>query len=365
MEERKTCELPIDLTREEFAEYQTLMSRVNGAMRLRPVQTVGMLAMALLMLGVAGYVFVAEHAIDWLSIGMAAVVLTIAGVTFFGIPARLRRHATQTYDETVAAGHEYYGMLRVYDQHIEKVSRLLTATVEYNRGAFFIEHPTMMIFGAADRPAIVLPARCMTPEAANAVRAAADRLPVGNRKYFGRLQPQSCPAVPQELPQPTVLWEQTMRYTPEEFLGGAQDMLRRHFGRMLPLFTVASVFAGLIFAWPESVADLWRCVVWFLASLGLLTLFYYVLPRRRAAHAADVLTAEQMTLTVQITTVGLCIRNVKNEQIVPWDAVSHVYDRGTYAEALYRGAALRIPKRCIPDIDEFNRILRECREQKV
>ena len=55
------------------------------------------------------------------------------------MPAYLRRNAGRAYDQSVLGGHEYYGMVYVYEDRLEKVSGGTVNRVYYGENAAYIE----------------------------------------------------------------------------------------------------------------------------------------------------------------------------------------------------------------------------------
>lgn len=104
---------------------------------------------------------------------MVLVVLFIAvagGFLLFGLPAYMKRNAGRAYDQSVLGGHEYYGMLVVYGDRLEKVSGGEVSAVRFADNAAYMETEDMMVLMASSSRAIVLPARCLTAEDAELVR---------------------------------------------------------------------------------------------------------------------------------------------------------------------------------------------------
>lgn len=108
------------------------------------------------------------------------------------MPAYLRRNAGRAYDQSVLGGHEYYGMVYVYEDRLEKVSGGTVNRVYYGENAAYIETGDMMVLLASSSRAIVLPARCMTREDAELVRRTVlPRIPPMRQRLLSKMVPQA------------------------------------------------------------------------------------------------------------------------------------------------------------------------------
>ena len=106
---------PVDLSREEYIAFNMLLAKNGGMLRFRKGQLVIfglMMAFSLVMLAVEFFVF---QSLDVVMILVVAFIALTGGFLLFGMPAYLRRNAGRAYDQSVLGGHEYYGMVYVYD----------------------------------------------------------------------------------------------------------------------------------------------------------------------------------------------------------------------------------------------------------
>lgn len=348
---------PVDLTEEEFLAYHMLSARVAGPLRGRTVQLVLSVVLCALLIGAVVYGYYAFGEMDWFTLIAAVALGALAVIMWTVIPVRMRKQAHRLYQQTVDSGYSYYGMVEVRPTEIVKVGQETTTAIPFNGNALFIENGEMQVFISRQGRAIVLPARCMTPETAAMVRAAADRLPSPNRRFIARLQP-GCQPVEEPAPVETViLWEQTVRYTPEEYAALAKSRLVSQFWRRLPHLTGLSLMLAVLFSWGEET--ILPAVLTFLTVMGIQVLFGLILPYRRIPRQPVDLPASLTTVEVTFTDRGVKLRSGEQFASLPWSAVEHVYDRGDYAELLYQNQSLRIPKRLITDLDAFDRLLKQ------
>ncbi len=343
---------PMDLTRDEFVRFQSLMSGVGGPLRTRSM----MLVFSLLL---GGGILLPEL-ILWRQgrqpdVLLIAVVLLTVGVSLLlwaATPLYIKRKAEKLYDQSIEAGQSYYGLVRIYDDRVEKAKPDYTVIVPYRELALFIEDAQVMVLLNRQRQAVVIPARCVTPEQAEAIRAGVERLPTANRRFCSRLIPLGQPAT---LPPPVegeLLYEGTVQYRPEEYVVVAKELTIQQFWRRAPLLCAMSMLGALAFGWDGQ--SIWPCVALFVLIGGVLTLFNLVLPLRRVSSVAPHMRAEQLSVRVTVDHRGLrLLKEDQGEGSMPWSAIAHVYDAEPFVK--FSGKQeFCLPKRCIEDLDTFS-----------
>lgn len=370
-----TSEQPIwlvDLTREEYVAFRYLQAKVNGPLRLRflwaaifPLFGLISLAMALIEWSVDGF---SVHPDPLLLVMALLCVLPMLYVCLY-LPRKVKKTAAAQYDRSVSAGMSFTGRLTVGDGFVEKAGPSATAHIPMDERTLFIENREMMVFINAASPALVLPARCLTEEMAAAVRGAADRLPVRNRRFIARVIPQGrvVTAMP-TVATPEEVWVATYTYTVEEYTALTRGLVTAHYWRMAPVNTVYAAVLAVLTGWEyyEEVftnETLMSCGVSFLLYFGLMTLFSLVLPLSRCKRQAAMLTAHDLTMQVRFDTLALRIKGQKTpETFVLWCDVDHVYDKGDFVEIIHnKRGNLQIPKRAVEDVAAFEAALNRCR----
>lgn len=347
--------LAVDLTREEYVGYHMLLARIFSPVSMRTMQIVLSLlcGAALLLTGI--YSWLAREAVEWDILALCAAMLLLTVISRIAAPARIKKRAAALYDESIDSGYSYYGCLRIYPDRIEKVGREFTTAVPVQEDTLFVESPKYMVWINREQRAIVLPARCMTAQAAADVRRAADRLPARNRRFFGRLEAQGQPAQPPQEIAYTVLWEQTLEYTPEEYRAQMRYIVTQRYRQRLPMLGIVSAAMGWLLGWSDTA--IWPCIPWFLAIFAVLTLLNLGLPLRRYAAAADALPRQARQLWISFSDRGMRMRQESRYATIPWRAFDHIIDRGDYVELLRREQSVRIPKRCIDDLSAFDEMI--------
>ena len=346
----------IDLTREEYIRYYTLFSKLSGPLRMQTVQLIISLVFAAILAAFCVIDLMQTGGVDWLFVLLGGVLLLASLFLWWYAPRHVRRAAAKAYDETLAGGYCYAGTLRVRDDRVEKENAQGIHTVHLNGGTLFIENPEMMVFLTANRRSIVIPARYLTAESASVIRAAADKLPYRNRRFLGRVVPQgqtpdvACP------PEDTVLWEQTVRYEPEELADLIRHNVTQNYMKRLPFFSVTSVMFGVAVGWNGD--SILPCIGFFLLFFGLTTLFNLVMPRSRARLIAAQADIAGRTVAIKLTDRGVWMTDPnKGFAVLPWSVIEHVVDRDTFVEISRGPQSIRIPKRYIDNLSAFDTLI--------
>ena len=357
----------VDLNRDEFVAFRLLLARVNGPLRMRIPTLIVALGCCLLMVGLAmeewwmagwqGYP-------DPVMLAGALLVLLPGFYTWFYVPAKMKSTAGKQYDRSLSAGMTYCGRLTVTPEYVEKAGATATAHVRLDDRTLFIETAEMMAFVTAGSPALVLPARCLTPEMASAVRMAADQLPPHCRRFIARVEPKGEAAQWQETNPPEEVWVSTFTYTQEEYVTVLRGLITQHYWRTAPMTATTATCGALLFGWNDE--NMLKCIPFFLAIFGALTLFNLVLPLARVKRQVATFSNHDLTMQVRMDTLALRLKVPKGgENWVLWCDVSHVYDKGDFVEFVHdKHSTLHIPKRVIEDLAVFESALDRCRGKK-
>lgn len=357
--------LATNITREEFTAFFLLQAKVNGVLRRRKMTAVLSVVLFLLMAGLIVLDYVEFKQIDIPSLVLTPFMLLPILLSYGIIPLTLRKKAEKAYDKRQAQYPDSnYGVLTVYPDRVEKAGTFVTGKIPLHGHTLFVEREDMLLFINRLSPAIVLPARCMTPEMTAAVTAAANKLPVTNRVFISRFRPQGEPVSPPATPfVEETLWEQMVVYTPEENYRLGRHMAIQRFWKMAPVLAVFSLFGAYMMGWDGS-GNVIPCILYFLVCLAALTLFLLVMPLSRMKKMAVLMETKDLTMYLRITEKVLYFRLDSSVEIgVFWEDISHVYDKDDMVEVEYAGGGcLFIPKRFIADFAEFSKIVENCRK---
>ncbi len=357
MEETKATQptgYNVDLTCEEYVRSQMLLTRLPMPIPLRTLQLI-FTAMALVM--VAGIVALAKLHMqpDWSLLLMTVISVCICLLYWLVLPHRVKTRAEKLFEDSVTDEYSYFGTVYVYPDRVVKVGNSATTTLTVDATLLFVESEDCMVWIKRGQPMLILPARCMTAEAATAMRTLADRLPARNRRFFGRLQPQNQPPAKPETADPTVLWEKTMVYTAEEYTSLLKYTLLTAYRQRVAVFSVISAVAALLIGSIEE--RIWVCIPCFLLFFGLLTWKNLLLNWRRIPRAVAATTDEARCVTVALTDRGVQIEQADKKTTLPWGSIPHIINREDYVEILREPQSFRIPKRVIEDFAAFDRII--------
>lgn len=356
-----------DLSKEEYVRFSLTAGR-------NPRRTRNMRVMLGVSCGVAAamslvyllMVWQESRAVDWQTLILLGCILLLGVYALFGIPAFLRRRAEKQYEQSLAAGHTYFGAVRVYDRRIEKETAKRLTVIPLNRETRFLEQEDLMAFARPGAPALILFARYLTEEHAEVIRQTVfENLPPENCQLIARLRPGAPAAMPvpafgereEEEPLLTV----TVRYTPEESYQITREMAHTVFLRRLPLFGGTALLGGLALwlADNDPVLGAGFCALMLIVSY----LMQVVLPLRRAKTQIfnqEVLNQE-IILTVNKNELTLTA-NDRPAASMPWRSVTRAVSEPDYIRLYADQAQLVIPKRCLDDVDAFCRMVDFYRE---
>lgn len=349
-----------DLRREEYIAFNMLLAKNGGVLRMRKVHT----AIFVVMLGVSVWMLLLEFlefgTLDPVMLLVIGFIAVTGGLLLFGMPAYLRHNAGRAYDQSLLAGHSYYGMVQVYGDRIEKVSGGTTSAIQFSENAAYLEDRDMMVILASSSRAIVLPARCMTREDADRVRQTIlAGIPPVRQRLLSRLSPQAERRMPPPEEKPVCdeeLYALNVRYEPEEFVKMVSDTAMRSYVRMLPLYSGTALASGLMAALLFDVpAGLGTFVLIMLALFLLNTLS----ARSRAKRSLAVMSADALSIRLTLTERGLVASGARagEETRIPWVSLQHAVEKKDCVEFYNNRLFIRVPKRCIFDMDELRRVV--------
>ncbi|MBQ9859094.1 MAG: hypothetical protein IJO76_00245 [Clostridia bacterium] len=365
MEQQPNVTFLSDLKKEESIAFTLLQAEVTGPLRRKKATRIMSVVFFLLMGGITLWDWHMMGKIDPLFACSVPIMWLPALFTECIVPAMLKKRAAKAYDRAAAAGNTFSGEVRLYPDRVEKITNVGGTKLPLNGHTLFVERADMLVFLNRFNPAVVLPARCMTEELAAAVRKAADTLPLQNRRFFSRLQPMGEPiAVPTVAETLPVLWECNFTYTAEEFASVLRHSIVSRFWSTSPGMAAVSLVGALVMG----NISLWSTVLYFVLCFGVLTLFHLVLPLSRVKQTVSLPSyMEDARGTVKIDRYAIRVSMGKEgEMPLPWVEDVHVYDKDGFAEiAAGRRTLFYIPKRCITDLEGFNRVITQCRGKQL
>ena len=352
---------PADLTREEYIDFNVVVSQTTGLLRFRKGQ--------MILFGVLGAMSLCMVILDIVTLGSLDPVLVLlilflvaaAGILFFGIPRYVRSTAAKAYDQSILNGYSYYGEIRAYPDRVEKQGKN-TVVIPFAQNAAYIENERMMILLSPGTPSIVLPARCMTPAAAEGIRRAVlPGIPAPRQKLAARLIPLA--QAPLSPPEQAAEEEEEIErlavdveYTKEEFVKIVTDTSRHAFTKMLPLYCGMSLLAGLMFGLMNGPVI---GALSFLLIIGLLYALNIGPARGRASRSFAMMPEGANHLRISFSDQGLTVRSERpgESMRLVWKAVERAVEQPDCVEFYTATTFLRIPKRCIPALEELKTLV--------
>ncbi len=350
---------PADLTKEEFTDFYMAMSRTNGPLRMQKptVLFLGIYMLMSIVLFVCSSV--QNGTLDWELLLIVLCMAVLCAVLLPLLPRRVRKNAQLLYEQGSDNG--YYGLVHLYETGIFKETESGTVQVPFSPTSSYLEDEGFMAFFArGSERAIVLPARCLTQEDADLLRRRVFASTVTmQQRVIRRMIPRASAHIAQREISSAVqtpLLTLDFEYTREELEKLTADTGLHRYIRSLPVTAVMSVMMGLLVgALAENVP------VGGLTAVGTLLLYLAaatVFPRFRVRRALNA-SPQTARLCVSFSDGGISFHAGSGGQkrSFAWERISRAVERKGCVEFFCGTGVLRIPKRCIPDMEELRAVV--------
>ncbi len=349
------------LSREEYIRSQELLNRVTNGRR-----AAGGRWFILIMMGLSVLTVAAAYRVSGEFDTSLAALITLMFIAelwmMLSMPRQLRRRAGEAYDATVVTGYVFDGVVTVTESEIQKRTTEVTTVIPFNRCSLYLEAEDMVIFCINGGKAVAIPARCLTPEDAQALRQAAHagidatrrcvlQAVVPLAEYRQPLPPLTPP--PAEEPLCTVDFEYTAGELRSEFSEGAM----RRFFAAFPQRLLTAVFFTVMILFITTVPSLPLC------ALCLIVLFVWEVAVAwiRATRAVRITNGEACRGRLELTDRYVTIHgktDTARRLKIPWEHITRAVERPHVVEFTMReGATFLLPKRCIPDMDTLRGVV--------
>lgn len=345
-------EFPVDLDRAEFVRYNMYMARERGLYRFRGVM---LTAFGLIFAAAAASVISAlirHRPLDTAPLTLMFFVLLCGMLMLFGVPNYIRIKAGSAYDRSLMAGQEYYGLIRLYGNRIEKTVGTKTVSIPFAQ-AGYAEYEDMIVIVSPDTPAIILPARCVTTEDAAAVREAALAVVAENarRRYAVMVSRTAVrlavPAAEADDETDETLLVIPVSYTPDEFLHVVTRSAMNVYFSRLPICAGVSFIAALALAFSRGP---YVMSLIFLGGMLLFFIIHVVIPRVRTQLRLPGLTGDALVMHMFFSKKGIRITGTgRHSLFYPWLAVTRVARRGQWFDFSFTRDHVEVPEHCIAD----------------
>ncbi|MBQ4616863.1 MAG: hypothetical protein IJB27_00620 [Clostridia bacterium] len=352
--------VPVDMTKEEYIAYSMAVARRFGVLRMQKMSMIMFVVYAVI-IGGSLITYYAETGIwDWMMLVLLGITLLSSAVIFTIVPWRVKKTATASYEAGNVDG--YYGELTVSAHEIVKTSGDGELRIPLNESTMYLEDSGFMAFTTQGMMrGIVLPARCVTPSLAAAIRKAVfggqSRM---RRIVVHRMQPLAVEpiAVRESAPKPETFQTVRVRYENEEIQKMLVDTGWKQYVQSLPIIVTLGIMLGTIMAMMEE--NLPAFFVWSLGTVLVMFLLSTLTTRAKAKRAA---VLPQAGLTVELNEYGVVLvqhaseLTAENRILTRWSSLTRAVERRDCVDITSEGRLIRIPKRCILDLDEFRNIV--------
>lgn len=357
-EEASQIVLPVDLSREEYIEFSLLVAKAKGLLRHYRELLLVTCGMILISVGALVYLKLRYGRANLLAVLLLLAFVLLVAVPLIRLPGNLRRSAGIGYDRTIQEGYRYEGSVYLEDTRIRKIGSSSIAAIMLDDKATLIGSRNMLIVVSPGSKAIVIPARFLSQENARAVTARLQgALRAENQHIFAPLQPGvgRTPAETESSPGGSAaLLTLDIPYTIREFTLLLCDRALRTFLKRLPYIGLLSLVVGVLGA--VMAGPLWGLAITVFVVVG----FYLSVVeggRLRAKRMAAATGEKERFLQLTLTDEGLVLRSRDGEERrLPWKAVRRAVARPDCVEFIAKELFIRIPKRCIPDMEALRKI---------
>lgn len=352
----------VDLSKEEYLKFYKTIARYSSAGTMQKVGLfiiVVMVVIPFYSLYEAGGVQ-ALWSFDALSLLIPAILLLI--YNFAIMPLLRKRQAEKGYDAVVAGGQIFAGTVTINSGRITKTTPSGSLTMPFTDRILFHEQEDMQIFVNTQGRGIVLPARCMTAETANAVRKIAlSALPPALCKIKAPIRCER--ETPMELleTQPAApLFESDIAYNQEDRVFISKELSKRAVkSSVLPGCIVGFMLALLM-------ANEGALLTTFLIFWGTLLVFVGYAFFSSRSRAKYMLSQENFRFTFKLTKRAVIADGGERRGIIsiPWKMLKHAVEGDKYLEFYNHNQYICIPKRLIADMDSFGTLVDTCRKER-
>ncbi len=286
-------------------------------------------------------------------LAMILLYLLSAGVALWVVKTRWSKE----YDRQIESGVDYYGLVTVTPQQVEKCRNGGTVTVPLDSTSLVIEDDAIFVILNRHRQGIILPARFVTEEMAAILRQCPCYRP-GKKRLIPGGATAEIPAAEQR----QVAYDSDFVYTLDEMIAVRKAQVTDAYWQRAPLMALLSFLMATTGLTADSNPVVFGVAV-FLVTFGVLSLLNWWVPRRQTDKLAAMGIPEEARhchMTVDSRGVRLSVGSFVSG--LPWSAIRHVYDGELIRFETRQGTAY-LPRRCVVNIQEFSADMDEFRKQ--
>lgn len=351
-------DMPVDLTMEEFVQFQLVFNKKFGRLKMQIPTAVMFTLYILFFLVMSARLWAESGQFPWTMVIIAFLFAASMAATMVMLPRTVRKAAENTY--RVCDKNGYYGEWSISPTAVSKNAGETTDTYPLGERTVYFETADCMVFMTqGEQKLIMLPARCMTEEAAKCVRdivfSPACRV---QRRVIARMTAKAETPIERRplYKEPPTLYTLDMVYEEKELQKLCADQAWRRFGTNAPMLVSLSLFLG------SAIALGFESVRAGLTAIPALILFFLLMTLwsgRRHAKAIHRTGNQRLILTVNEQ--YLTFRQPPAAPItVMWKHVDRAVETPDSVEFYYGGNFMRVPKRAVDDMDAFRKIVDDC-----
>ncbi len=353
-------EYAVGLSREEYVRSQQVVTTTLRGKRLG-LQPIISIILILMCVGTIVMEYRVTGIIDMGSAVIVALMIIAEVWIMLDIPRKLLKNQEEAYDSTLFSGHSFDGVITVDNEGITKRTADDTTHLKFSECDAYIETADMLLFCVTKGRSIVVPARYLTPQDAEATKKAAEAGMVPFRRYVvSPLVPLLQSKAPVVMPLPKNDEAQlalTVEYTESELKANLTDAVIRGFFKKIPYKMLAGLCLTMFIAFGSTISPL----PVFLASMILLFFIDIIGVRFRTHRAVKASEGDVCRLRVELGehTLRLVGRGEKSRRLaIPWERITRAVERPKEVEFFVEDErVVAIPKRCIPDMDELRTVV--------
>lgn len=361
---RPIIELPVDLTRKEFVTFNTIVSKSSGNQRYSGRFSALMVIIFAITVLMFIYDILVHQSVDYISlIFLFLWVVTSLSIRLF-MPNAARRSAEKVYDKTILSGHSYYGMLHIFNDHIEKISENNEVSLSFRDNIFYFENELLIGVMISGKPAIIIPARCITQDDLLKIkRVLLPAIPLPKQYISGEIIPLASEHIKKQESETDDGWEFddvyriTVSYTKEELNTYNGNLVFMNFIKRLPFYGVLAFLAALMAIFN---GDFIVGILFFVGVILGILILQVVIGKVRASSLFKRMEESGDFMVFEISPIGIIIKGTwveENINGITWESVKRAINGDTFIDFHTETGFISIPKRCILDFEKFENIV--------
>ncbi len=353
-----TPRIPVTITEDEFIKFNQTIAKHFGAMRMR-IPTMVVFIAYIAILGYLTYLEIVENGSISLLMGLMLGVTVLCAVPSLIIaPLHIKKSAKASYVANEENG--YYGEVYMEGGDIVKDVGYKQTRLPLNEKTLYIETPDLMSFSSVtgEGATIILPARCMTEEAAAYIRQQVFAPSVTlQRRVISRMTAGASVLMPRRpmLAAPEELYRVDFTYTPEEYKDVVTRTAWRNYNRRLPVTLVTAMLLGTV------AMNMWESVwtlVMTVAGMMLLSVLMSTVRAKNLANRAELATPPRVSTVITDRGIETDIPSLSRHLSIKWKGVTRAAESDTDVQFDVVGNhMLSIPKRAIDDMDALRTVV--------